>query len=157
MARGKKRRRAEKRPTWAQAPGATDKKPRGLGKADEVQSSNFAWRTKSIDYDGEWGLRTADSRTLLSKIIPRLHEYESMTWGEITGARNTSNHPMPIDKISAAALRRLADIGRDDIETLIQLNIQGKERVWGTRQGLIFHMLWWDPDHTVYRVTKKRT
>ena len=80
-----------------------------------------------------------------------------MTWGEITGLRGSSNHPLPFDKIASAAQRRLKEIGRDDIDLLFQLNIQGKERVWGVRLEGIFHLLWWDPDHTVYPVGKKRT
>jgi hypothetical protein len=29
--------------------------------------------------------------------------------------------------------------------------------VWGFRHGRVFALLWYDPDHTVYKVRKKGT
>ena len=35
--------------------------------------------------------------------------------------------------------------------------MMGKKRVWGLREGAVLHLLWWDPDHEVWKTEMKRT
>ena len=57
---------------------------------------------------------------------------------------------MPVDKIETLAADRLLEIGRDEFDTLFQINVRGGIRLWGIRDRAIFYLMWYDPDHTVY-------
>ncbi len=103
-----------------------------------------------VDHEGPWGLRLADHDCTWGQIIPKLHELESQTWGELYGQKNGSTHPMPVTKIEKEAQQRLQEIGQDQWDTLFQINVRGGIRLWGIRDRAIFHLLWYDPSHTVY-------
>ncbi len=99
-----------------------------------------------------WGKVTA---CLLFKIINRLHDYEGMSWGELL--KGSHNHAMDIAKINTKAKARLQKTKFPGAGVLHQLNFGKKERIWGVREGAIFHVLWWDQDHTVYKTQRKNT
>jgi len=73
-----------------------------------------------------------------------------MKWGELYGRRDSSNHPMPIEKIERGAQKRLQELGRQQFDSLFQINVRGKIRIWGIRDRAFFYLLWYDPNHTVY-------
>lgn len=129
---------------------SSDKSPKGGEKADVYNKMNFCWRVDWIDMDGDWGFKKPDCDTIWKQIIPFLHSTETRTWSEIYGARDTSNHPMPVGNVERSARDRLLAIGRGEYETLIQLNVRGGIRLWGIRDRQIFYLLWYDPEHTVY-------
>jgi len=37
------------------------------------------------------------------------------------------------------------------------IRLSGKKRVWGIREGRLFSLVWWDPEHTVGPSEKKHT
>jgi hypothetical protein len=81
-----------------------------------------------------------------------------MTWGEIEkkfGRSNTQNHEMPVKKICKTAQERLSEIKLDDIDCLYSIRVSAKERLWGIRKDRVLYIIWWDPEHTVYTVSKK--
>ena len=96
---------------------------------------------------GAWGWHVATTERLLKYIIPKLHNFESMTWADIPG---TGSHEIIVDQICREAQDRLVEIDKNDEDTLFSLRLTGKRRVWGIRRGAILHLLWWDPEHSVY-------
>ncbi len=138
-------------------PYKTGKVPRGGEKADALNEEYFRWRCKSVDLDGNWGVRDVDCETLWGEVIPRLHSFESMRWNEIIGPRSTSDHTMPVSALETPARDRLKELGLEHLENLFQLSIKGKPRIWGYKDRIEFNLLWFDPDHTVYIVGKKGT
>lgn len=44
---------------------------------------------------------------------------------------------------------------QDRVSDLFSLHIDGKTRIYGIRDGRALKLLWYDPDHTVYPMTKK--
>jgi hypothetical protein len=60
-------------------------------------------------------------------------------------------------QLEPEARKRLTELKIDDLDTLWQLGDGNKPRVWGMRHGRVFALLWYDPDHTVYKVEKKHT
>ena len=46
-----------------------------------------------------------------------------------------------------------------EIETdeLISLRMGTKKRLWGIREGSVFHILWWDPEHQVWPTEMQHT
>jgi hypothetical protein len=33
---------------------------------------------------------------------------------------------------------------------MFRFRVAGGKRLWGFRNGRVFHAIWWDPDHAVY-------
>jgi hypothetical protein len=139
-----------KKPTWKNTPTHNKKEPKGGDRVESENSRNFCWRTDWIDLDGPWSFRNASCEKIWKEIVPRLHDFETQTWGELYGLKNGSTHPMPVDKIEQDAQDRLRSLGRDEFETLFQLNVRGGIRLWGIRDRQIFYLIWYDPNHSVY-------
>jgi hypothetical protein len=55
------------------------KLPRGAELAEAIQKKPFCWRVEEIDRGGQWGWSAATIEALLGTIVPKLHNYESMT------------------------------------------------------------------------------
>lgn len=136
------------------APGnvpSVERKPRAASVSS--QGKTPTWTFNLIDFDGPWCPKGMDQHLLLD-VIKKLSAFESMTWSEIEGSKH---HSVEVWQIGKQAQNRLIEIDQDDVAELFSLRLSGKERVWGIRDGHIFRLLWWDPDHTVYPVHKKHT
>ena len=122
------------------------KQPRGIPDPDRSQEL-MAWRLSALDLDGPWGsdkLNAATMRTIHDKMC----WFESMTANEVFGP-NVGHKRIPVESLRPDAQQRLQQIERDDVDELWELRLWGAPRLWGFRQGNVFHALWWDPDHTV--------
>jgi hypothetical protein len=115
------------------------------------------WSLSCIDLDDgcEWCFGAMDQADM-SSVFARLKEFERMTWREIETQTKHHNHPMPVKIITQAAQNRLAALNQDDVEDLFTFRIEKKQRVWGIRRERIYHILWWDPEHTVYPIDIKK-
>lgn len=149
MAQGKKQRKKKSRQN--QNLKIASKYP-NFSKA--IINSSFQWRTSSADLDGEWGWSKVEIKLLFQEIIPKLQNYETMTWGQIEGKES---HFIDVDKCSKEAQKRLEELELEDLEELFSLRIGSRKRIWGRLKSSIFQILWWDPEHQVYPVKKKRT
>jgi len=109
--------------------------------------NNISWRFSKVDRDGKWKCSLSKLNEQKTKeIIRKLKDFDSMTWGDLKGKRR---HSIPATAICKEAKKRLQDIEKDDINELFSIGISGKERIWGIREGDVFSILWWDPDHNV--------
>jgi hypothetical protein len=77
-----------------------------------IQGKPFCWRVSDLDWDGPWGWSQATCEQVLKHIVPRLHNMESMTWGQVEGA--TGSHFVEVEAIVPDAQRRLEEIGKDE-------------------------------------------
>lgn len=118
-------------------------------------TKTISWRFSKVDRNGSWkcSLKLLNEEKV-KEIIRKLHDLDSMTWGDLKGKRN---HSIPVSGISKTAQKRLTEIQRDDIDDLFSIGLCGKERVFGIRDGDVFNILWWDPNHTVCPSIKKHT
>jgi hypothetical protein len=142
-----------KRPKIAIAPEAA-KVPRVASDPERAKSEFISWRLSRLDLEGAWGwshLGRAD--------IPRIYDYlrncERLHLGELMTMKGTEQ--IPIENLEPPARKRLQEIGHDDLDELWHLRLGGKPRIWGTVQGTIFYVIWWDPDHCVCKSPKKHT
>jgi hypothetical protein len=93
----------------------------------------------------------------LKYIHGKLAQFETMTWAEINHP-NTGCHPIKIKDLCSEAQKRLTELKVIRFEEeLFSLRLSGKERLWGIRERHFFKILWWDPRHEVYPVSKKHT
>lgn len=105
--------------------------------------------------DGDWGWRLVETDLLFGEVLPKLHDYESMTWSEVEG--RSGSHFVSIDDLCTDAQRRLEYLQMDDFGDLFSLRITGSRRVWGWRDVAILRVLWWDPHHQVCPALKRHT
>lgn len=127
----------------------SDKRPReGPGTGSERPS----WRIKGVDLDGPFGQRVKEEN--VEEILKFLSEIEAKTWNEILKNRGPGgNHKIDARRICQDARKRLQDLNVE-FDTLICLRMTAKKRIWGTRRGSVFYLLWWDPEHKVYPTTQ---
>ena len=147
------------RPKHDQSLGANDAK---VPKADPALTGPAyphkpLWKFRGIDLAGPWGCHELTKEHLLS-LVEKLSDFETMTWSQIEqkrGKHAPQNHEMPVAAICSKAQGRLKELKYDDVDVLYSLHIAQLRRLWGIRRGHVFHVLWWDPEHTVY-ATKGR-
>lgn len=114
----------------------------------------FKWRAHALDWDGEWSWGKIDLRIAFGEIVPKLHQFEEMTWAEIEG--RTGSHFIDCSDLCKEAQGRLEQI-QEGADQLFSLRIDGKHRVWGVREIAMLRLLWWDPEHSVCPSEKKHT
>ncbi len=147
-----KKKKLTRKPKQDQNPATLSKTPKSI--STSVSNEHFRWDVRNADFDGEYGWKKVEIKTLFREIIPKLRQFESMKWGEIEGE---DSHFVDVDKCSTEAQKRLKRIKLDDLEQLFSLRIGGKKRIFGWREKSVFHVLWWDPDHKVYPSKMKYT
>jgi len=143
-----------KKPRVAQIP-RVKKKPRTIEDVNSIGKAYFRWRVnnKYVDYGHrEWGWGHLTCRDFFQILIERLHDYEQTTWDDLS--QRHSCHPMPIENIQPDAQERLCEVCGSEIDSLYQVDINPRCRLWGYRDRAIFYLIWHDPKHTVYRVKK---
>lgn len=112
----------------------------------------ICWHVGKIDWDGPWGMRACRNIDFRRLVDETISNWETMTWAELYQAsggrrRGTNHHPILVSKLSSTAKKRLKDIEEDDIETIVSLRINSRERLYGIRAGQVFEVLWYDPWH----------
>ncbi len=94
---------------------------------------------------------SVEIEVLLKNIIPKLQNYETMTWGKIIGKES---HFIKPSKCSKEAQKRLSDTTLENTEQLFSLRIGSEARIFGIKESGMLYLLWWDPKHQVYPVEK---
>lgn len=116
-----------------------------------------SWRFAHMDMGGDWSCLKMDGETLLG-IRKKLIEYEKKTWAESSGTGSVGViKEIPTESISSKAQKRLEALKLDDAPQLCEFRLTSKQRVWGVRLDQVCYVLWWDPDHTVFKSDKKGT
>lgn len=137
----------------------SSKRPRAAPEAPQ----SFRWRTDYADLSKQqWGWGCVSLFMFFRDIAPKLQHLEASTWGQLFGQNVI--HDYPPHSIAREAQNRLASLSHggaipDDWagETLYAIGMTGLRQVWGFKVGQNFHLLWWDPNHTVYLVPKRHT
>jgi hypothetical protein len=90
----------------------------------------------------------------LHEIRHKLGGFEGQTWGDIITRSRNNHHFMAVTKICGDAQARLNALHLDDTDALFSLRLSGAERVWGILDNGVLLVLWWDPFHLVYLVSR---
>ena len=107
------------------------KKPKEPHVVPNYDANNFRWSVRSADLNGNWGWGQVAISLLFTKIIPKLQNFETMTWGNIQGS---GSHFVALDKLCPSAQKRLVQIDMDDFGELFSLRLTGTNRIWGYRE-----------------------
>jgi hypothetical protein len=129
-----------------------------------IEPGNFdrekiAWGISRIDLDGRWGWGNLALDVWWQRILPKLRDFETMTWAEIQAAAGgrgrgggNNSHNVPVAEICKEAQERLRELCQDDIDDLFSLRLQGTHRIYGIRDGRVLKILWFDANHEIVPV-----
>lgn len=141
-------------------------------KPENNEIKNFVWHIGWIDTQHKWwGWKRIEFGIWWNEILPKLRNFESMTWADIqkaSGGRGSDNgngnnsHLVSVEKLSKIAGVRLQEMELDDISDLFSLRLEGIGRMYGIRDGYILKIIWYDhyhndPKRAVYPVHKKHS
>ena len=142
----------KKKPRTKNAPRKSAKVPR---RREDASATHLkpVWKVATFDSQGPKDLEPIDADHALATLIPKLGDYEKLTWGQIEQNRKL-NHSVAVGKLTGAAQRRLAELNQDDVDELFRFRFGSTGRLWGIRDQATFKVLWWDPHHKVCPSTK---
>jgi hypothetical protein len=145
----------KKKPRPGYAPRA-GKQPESAIDPDKVaEKESVSWRLSILDWDGcEWSWCNVDQSTI-EDIHKKLCGHETMTLSEFYNKPGTNK--IALLKLSKEARQRATKLKLDATLDVWEIRLSSAGRVWGTMTGSVFNLLWWDPQHTVYKVPKKNT
>ena len=83
-------------------------------------------------------------------VLERLSQLERKTWNEILVVENYWNHEVEKSGTCAQAQKRLEELELEDLDHLVSFRLKQLQRIWGFRVHNVLHLLWWDPEHTVW-------
>lgn len=108
--------------------------------ARHAKGGSFAW--------------TALGEPHFPRVFDALAGYEAMPWGQIEAKPHC--HPIDVEDCHHDIGQYLAQQGWD-IDSLFQLSIGNKGRLFGERIDHVFRVMFWDADHQVYETQKRNT
>lgn len=120
----------------------------------ETSDKRICWRFRHIDHEGPWSFANVDASTWQS-ILRKLADFESMTVTEAFCGNPGKDYEIteiPHPDVPG----RLDAIGLADQTRMCRFELQGLWRLYGFRQGNIFHVVWWDPQHEIWPPSHKR-
>jgi hypothetical protein len=129
------------------------KAPRSKRGVEDWRQLHFQLRFHKMDWGGAWSWNACEQSDFC-KILKRFGEFEKLKWKEIDGREH---HHQQIADLSNEAQKRLVELKHQIEDFLYSIRVDGPGRVWGIRYRDEFHVLWWDPEHSVRPTSKKRT
>ena len=124
----------------------TGKKP--VEAPNSVLGLPLRFRFNLTDIDGPWCLTKvtqSDHRDILTK----LKEFEGMKVGEVFKGYPGKDYDSVSNPVANKRLLELLDTTE-----ISRLRIGSMGRLYGVRENDTFSILWWDPDHQVYPLSK---
>jgi hypothetical protein len=129
------------------------KKPPAGADLRSYLSAQPSWRFSRLRMDQPFGWGQV-SRAELRAVVSHLAALEKMTWNEILVIARKQNHFCAVSQLSKAA-RENIETDWQNAEQILSIRLTNLKRVWGVMDHGILYLLWWDPDHQVYRSTFK--
>lgn len=126
-----------------------------------TDASLIVWSFDEIDREGKFAFDTSRSDLDSKFIIDKMIDYSSMTWQEIKrqthdGAKS-KNHSIAVNELSKDAQARLRALKKEDVtDSLFFFALSNLIRLIGRRDGAVFHILWYDPNHEAYLTRNHR-
>ena len=145
--------KSKKQPSAKHHPADT-RDPRTAPGADPTRNEQetVVWAFGIADLDGPWGWRSEASRVWWRELLPKLRNFETMTWEEIMAAaggrtKGNNHHFVNVKGLSSKARARLAEVGQEDVSELFSLRLTSTTRVYGIRDRRALKLLWYDRHH----------
>lgn len=129
------------------------KQPKGEPRPEKIEDQ-LLWSFRLFD-PHEWGSGLKQDGAF-HNVASHLRDLERMDWSQLMQT-NQHCHAVDLSNLPKKTQNRLTEIHLDDQDSLCCLRCTGTNRVWGIREGHVFIVVWWDPDHKVCPSLKKHT
>jgi hypothetical protein len=127
----------------------TDKNARYVESTREEDDRRVSWRFGDADLSGLWSWTAGHIGADAFEVMAFLAEMDKLTWAEAQQGWRPKAKRVEAAGICAEAQDCLRRLGLE-VEYLHEWHLTGLKRIWGTREGHVCHVLWWDPAHTVW-------
>jgi hypothetical protein len=121
---------------------------------ENSSGDRLCWRFRHVDHDGPWGFGKVSTETFC-EILKKLASFESMTANEAFGGSPGKDYEV-VEIPNREAIQRLEVLGLGDQTRISRFELQGKWRLYGFRSGNVFHVVWWDPKHAIWPLSRNR-
>ena len=117
------------------------------------------WSFQKIDRDGPFRFSENADGFDSEKIIRKLIDYSFLTWSQIKEQTHdrgkNKNHFLDPKGFSKEAKERIKAKGLEtESDQLFSLAIENRARIIGIVHKNVFHIVWYDPYHKLYPITK---
>ena len=125
---------------------------------DSFMTMTPAWAFSICDREHErWSISKCPD--IYETIIKKLGAFEGMTWAEIMGqsggrAHGTNHHFENVGELKKEAQKRLQELRQEDLDQVFSLRLSGKERLYGILNDRVLRIIWYDPNHEIYPMSK---
>lgn len=143
--------------TSIQNPPVIQKVARSFLQEHNEQIFKWAIRSDKIDCQHcQFGFNIDVQNIFISKIKPHLDSYVTMKWEDVK--KRKSCHYFDVVDLEKELQDRIFELFKDSApETLFQIKLNSKHRIFGYVEDGIFYLLFNDPQHQGYIVEKKHT
>lgn len=130
------------------------RKPRTAERRDD-SPHRVTWSFAEVDLDGSPFPLHAITQARLPAVLRSLRDHEQATLDQ---RRRRGSHEVALAILSPEAQRRLRELNKEDVDTLVSVRIGARPRIWCIpRPPDVLALLWWDPQHQVCPSKKKHT
>lgn len=120
----------------------------------DTSSQRIAWRFCHVDSGGPWSF----GHLTFAEIMDKLASFESMTIHELFSKGEEPGKHYEVAALPTKVARdRLEELQLSDMTRISRLRLSGKERLYGFLEDNCFHIVWWDPEHTVWPSRPRNT
>jgi hypothetical protein len=135
-----------KKPQVAVEPKPAKRPIRAVPDPDEVvKHEPLSWGYRFLDLGGEWGWRKL-SPDHAEKLRRELVDVEGRKLIDLMRGRKIKE--IPVADMKVKAQERLKQTGFEEADTLYEIRLPDKWRVWGLMERAVFCLLWWDEFET---------
>lgn len=143
-------------PTIGHSPEPPEVEPAANTDVGSYLNERIVWRLGSIDLAHPKDWERVEAPGNLKYLLDRLKALETYTWKKLPQL-SKSNHRWEDPSVwEKPSLNRLAQLNLTDQSGWYQVQLDGRGRLIGFREGAVFNVVWWDRDHEVYLTKKKR-
>ena len=122
---------------------------------------SIVWAFDRIDRNGPFAfdLDKIERNNHLRDIFEKMIQYEGVTWGELKRATHdggrSKHHFLNDDGICTDGIKRIELLCPQETERIFSFALENTLRIIGIRDGVVFHVMWYDPKHEFYQSRKK--
>lgn len=130
-----------------------DKKTHQLSDPDSYDRLNASWRFRKLMLNHKWSISKGEWSVWENEILPKLQNFESMTWAEIKSASKSHgdgslSHNIEIYKLCKEAQNEMRKCNWN-YDTIFSLRLSGVKRIFGFMEKGVLDIVWYDENHEI--------